>query len=233
MGFLGSLSMKIVVLASLINVAGSTTLFLASGPAVPLSAAGASTAGAAAGSTAAGAAGAAGTAGAAGAAGTASTVAAGTAATGTTAAGTAALLQQIPAATSSSLLLALGAIVVGAQADPVAVAVSWDCWKPILHETSLAPSRGRPLMDILNDPAVVDSQVGTHSVFVRNRWNESWRIDPLILPWGQLVAHASQVVSVPFNVSAGHGGTSGKTYATNMTEALTPQIVFADIMHKH
>eukprot|EP00928_Gymnodinium_smaydae_P082087 TRINITY_DN654_c5_g1_i1.p1 TRINITY_DN654_c5_g1~~TRINITY_DN654_c5_g1_i1.p1 ORF type:complete len:176 (-),score=21.64 TRINITY_DN654_c5_g1_i1:82-609(-) len=77
-------------------------------------------------------------------------------------------------------------IVVGADVD----ALTWDCWKPILHDTSVAPSRGRLLTDVLNDPAVSEFIVGNSSVFVRNRWNESWRIDPVILPWGQIAAHA-------------------------------------------
>eukprot|EP00928_Gymnodinium_smaydae_P080095 TRINITY_DN6387_c0_g1_i1.p1 TRINITY_DN6387_c0_g1~~TRINITY_DN6387_c0_g1_i1.p1 ORF type:complete len:242 (+),score=20.83 TRINITY_DN6387_c0_g1_i1:103-726(+) len=198
---------NIVVLASLIHVVGSTTLIMTSVKAVPMLTGGASTAGTAAGTA---------VAEVAGAAETVSTViqAAGTACTGFTAAGTAALLQNLGSLSvaGSSLVLALGAIVVGAQAD--SVAVSWDCWKPILHETSLAPSRGRLLLDILNDPAIVDAQVGSRSVFVRNRWNESWRIDPFVLPWGQVAAHASQLVSTPFNHSTGSSDTIGKTCAT-------------------
>eukprot|EP00928_Gymnodinium_smaydae_P016973 TRINITY_DN1644_c0_g1_i2.p1 TRINITY_DN1644_c0_g1~~TRINITY_DN1644_c0_g1_i2.p1 ORF type:complete len:186 (+),score=28.18 TRINITY_DN1644_c0_g1_i2:74-631(+) len=78
-------------------------------------------------------------------------------------------------------------IIVGADAD----GVTWDCWKPILHETSAAPSRGRLLTDILSDPVISDINVGNESIFVRNRWNESWRIDPVMLPWGQIAAHAT------------------------------------------
>eukprot|EP00928_Gymnodinium_smaydae_P066936 TRINITY_DN4989_c1_g1_i1.p1 TRINITY_DN4989_c1_g1~~TRINITY_DN4989_c1_g1_i1.p1 ORF type:complete len:200 (+),score=33.37 TRINITY_DN4989_c1_g1_i1:74-601(+) len=89
--------------------------------------------------------------------------------------------------------MAMAPVVVGADAD----ALTWDCWKPILHEKSTAPSRGRLLTDLLNDPVVIDVSVGNSSVFVRNRWNESWRIDPVVLPWGQIAAHAT-----PSNFSA-------------------------------
>eukprot|EP00928_Gymnodinium_smaydae_P041762 TRINITY_DN2821_c0_g1_i1.p1 TRINITY_DN2821_c0_g1~~TRINITY_DN2821_c0_g1_i1.p1 ORF type:complete len:213 (+),score=32.94 TRINITY_DN2821_c0_g1_i1:58-696(+) len=88
-------------------------------------------------------------------------------------------------------LLALG-LIVGAEAN--SSTVTWDCWKPILHEKSTAPSRGRLLADILNDPAIDDYSVGRGSVFVRNRWNESWRLDPVVLPWGQVAAHASKIM---------------------------------------
>eukprot|EP00928_Gymnodinium_smaydae_P061492 TRINITY_DN4554_c0_g1_i2.p1 TRINITY_DN4554_c0_g1~~TRINITY_DN4554_c0_g1_i2.p1 ORF type:complete len:196 (-),score=22.70 TRINITY_DN4554_c0_g1_i2:221-760(-) len=87
------------------------------------------------------------------------------------------------------LFTVLGAIPVVVGAD--AAASSWDCWKPILHEASIAPSRGRLLTDLLNDPVINDFSIGNNSIFVRNRWNESWRIDPVVLPWGQLAAHAT------------------------------------------
>eukprot|EP00928_Gymnodinium_smaydae_P052172 TRINITY_DN3594_c0_g1_i2.p1 TRINITY_DN3594_c0_g1~~TRINITY_DN3594_c0_g1_i2.p1 ORF type:complete len:274 (-),score=30.45 TRINITY_DN3594_c0_g1_i2:388-1209(-) len=86
----------------------------------------------------------------------------------------------------------LAGLLVGADAD--AFRVTWDCWKPMLHEKSAAPSLGRLLGDILNDPVISHYQIDHHSVFVRNRWNESWRIDPVILPWGQVAAHASQIM---------------------------------------
>eukprot|EP00928_Gymnodinium_smaydae_P075195 TRINITY_DN581_c0_g1_i4.p1 TRINITY_DN581_c0_g1~~TRINITY_DN581_c0_g1_i4.p1 ORF type:complete len:175 (-),score=23.52 TRINITY_DN581_c0_g1_i4:302-826(-) len=85
----------------------------------------------------------------------------------------------------------LGFVTVGAGVD--ASAVTWDCWKPIVRDDSTTPSRGRPLIDILKDPVISDYSVGNHSIVVRNRWNESWRIDPLILPWGEVAAHASQL----------------------------------------
>eukprot|EP00928_Gymnodinium_smaydae_P051591 TRINITY_DN3515_c0_g2_i1.p1 TRINITY_DN3515_c0_g2~~TRINITY_DN3515_c0_g2_i1.p1 ORF type:complete len:172 (+),score=14.54 TRINITY_DN3515_c0_g2_i1:48-563(+) len=87
----------------------------------------------------------------------------------------------------SFVAVSLAHIVVGADAG----ALTWDCWKPILHETSTAPSRGRLLTDILNDPVISDVRVGNYSLYVRNRWNESWRIDPVVLPWGQMAAHAT------------------------------------------
>eukprot|EP00928_Gymnodinium_smaydae_P016972 TRINITY_DN1644_c0_g1_i1.p1 TRINITY_DN1644_c0_g1~~TRINITY_DN1644_c0_g1_i1.p1 ORF type:complete len:214 (+),score=20.31 TRINITY_DN1644_c0_g1_i1:38-679(+) len=95
----------------------------------------------------------------------------------------------------ASTLRTLSFITVGADAGANASAVTWDCWKPMLHDTSTAPSRGRLLTDLLNDPVIDDFRIESHVVFVRNRWNESWRIDPVTLPWGQVAAHASQMES--------------------------------------
>eukprot|EP00928_Gymnodinium_smaydae_P059363 TRINITY_DN4266_c1_g3_i1.p1 TRINITY_DN4266_c1_g3~~TRINITY_DN4266_c1_g3_i1.p1 ORF type:complete len:197 (-),score=23.13 TRINITY_DN4266_c1_g3_i1:50-640(-) len=88
----------------------------------------------------------------------------------------------------------LSFLTVGADVAGNASEATWDCWKPMLHDESTAPSRGRLLADILNDPAISDHSIGRHAVFVRNRWNESWRIDPVVLPGGQLAAHASPVL---------------------------------------
>eukprot|EP00928_Gymnodinium_smaydae_P062804 TRINITY_DN4657_c0_g1_i6.p1 TRINITY_DN4657_c0_g1~~TRINITY_DN4657_c0_g1_i6.p1 ORF type:complete len:212 (+),score=33.28 TRINITY_DN4657_c0_g1_i6:66-701(+) len=127
--------------------------------------------------------------------------------------------------TNPAVAVALGLVTVGAEAD--ASAVTWDCWKPIVHENSTAPSRGRPLIDILNDPVISDYSIGNHSVVVRNRWNESWRIDPLILPWGEVAAHASQIASSPSDLSA-----SSTLQSMNMIEAPKPQIVISgNLLH--
>eukprot|EP00928_Gymnodinium_smaydae_P004757 TRINITY_DN11622_c0_g1_i1.p1 TRINITY_DN11622_c0_g1~~TRINITY_DN11622_c0_g1_i1.p1 ORF type:complete len:123 (+),score=14.18 TRINITY_DN11622_c0_g1_i1:392-760(+) len=92
----------------------------------------------------------------------------------------------------------LGLLTVGADAG--GASVTWDCWKPILHESSAAPSRGRLLSDILNDPVIHSYRVEQNAVFLENRWNESWRIDPIVLPWGQVAAHASRTESIDFHL---------------------------------
>eukprot|EP00928_Gymnodinium_smaydae_P070959 TRINITY_DN5467_c1_g1_i3.p1 TRINITY_DN5467_c1_g1~~TRINITY_DN5467_c1_g1_i3.p1 ORF type:complete len:225 (-),score=38.06 TRINITY_DN5467_c1_g1_i3:233-907(-) len=221
MSFARVCAMSFIVMATLIveshSVCIAGPIALGAGPAA--AAGGAAAAGTAA---TAGSAAAAGTA-AGGAASTAA-AAAGTAAAGASpaalgagTAGTAAAANAVGAMFANPLWtlgqlasLGLGLVVVGAEAE--ASAVTWDCWKPILHEKSIAPSRGRLLLDILNDPAISDYSVGNHSVVVRNRWNESWRIDPVVLPWGQVAAHASQIMPSPFNLSTRSiGGIGGNT----------------------
>eukprot|EP00928_Gymnodinium_smaydae_P021941 TRINITY_DN1859_c1_g1_i3.p1 TRINITY_DN1859_c1_g1~~TRINITY_DN1859_c1_g1_i3.p1 ORF type:complete len:226 (-),score=39.26 TRINITY_DN1859_c1_g1_i3:315-992(-) len=197
------------LVASLITEACSVAVMapfvpaLGAGAAAAATGASVSTGAAAAGTAAAGtAAAAAGTAAAAAGTAAAGTAAAGSAAAGGAVAGFAmqAALEALPAAGIAGPLGFGLSLLVGADAD--AFAVTWDCWKPMVHETSSAPSRGRLLNDLLNDPAISEYHVGRESVFVRNRWNESWRIDPVILPWGQVAAHASQIESMSANSSA-------------------------------
>eukprot|EP00928_Gymnodinium_smaydae_P095102 TRINITY_DN8121_c0_g1_i1.p1 TRINITY_DN8121_c0_g1~~TRINITY_DN8121_c0_g1_i1.p1 ORF type:complete len:174 (+),score=7.49 TRINITY_DN8121_c0_g1_i1:65-586(+) len=88
--------------------------------------------------------------------------------------------------------MALSALPVVVGAD--SIGLTWDCWKPMVRESSSVPSRGRLLTDLLNDPVISDYSLENSSVVVRNRWNESWRIDPVILPWGQVAGHAAQTV---------------------------------------
>eukprot|EP00928_Gymnodinium_smaydae_P059365 TRINITY_DN4266_c1_g5_i1.p1 TRINITY_DN4266_c1_g5~~TRINITY_DN4266_c1_g5_i1.p1 ORF type:complete len:245 (+),score=27.27 TRINITY_DN4266_c1_g5_i1:738-1472(+) len=191
-------------------------------------ASGTAAAGGAAGVAAAGA-GAAGAASAGGAAGAAAAGAGATAAgAGAAAAGSGAVVAAgPPAAIAAGPLIVVGlAIVVGVDESPSAI--TWDCWKPILHEMSTAPSRGRLLTDILNDPVISDYQIGKHAVIIRNRWNESWRIDPLILPWGQVAAHASQIASTSFNQSANLADASCTSCSMNAIGAFhttQPQVV--------
>eukprot|EP00928_Gymnodinium_smaydae_P062696 TRINITY_DN464_c0_g1_i2.p1 TRINITY_DN464_c0_g1~~TRINITY_DN464_c0_g1_i2.p1 ORF type:complete len:256 (+),score=31.12 TRINITY_DN464_c0_g1_i2:84-851(+) len=245
-------SIKLLVVASLITDVNSVVVTIAS-PFSAAAGTAAATEVAGTGAAAAGTGAATAAAGAAGAG--AGTAAAGTTAAGTTLAGTggaalgAAALGKFWAVTEAlkermcpgactvafhypetkkqKIITAVGAgigvIVVGAEVG--ASAVTWDCWKPILHESSAAPSRGRLLSDLLNDPLINDYHVGSHSVFVRNRWNESWRIDPVILPWGQVAAHASQIMANSTKSSVEISNDNDMQSSMNMTGAPEPQIV--------
>eukprot|EP00928_Gymnodinium_smaydae_P083669 TRINITY_DN668_c3_g1_i4.p1 TRINITY_DN668_c3_g1~~TRINITY_DN668_c3_g1_i4.p1 ORF type:complete len:217 (-),score=28.39 TRINITY_DN668_c3_g1_i4:258-908(-) len=205
---------SVIIVAAFILEVDSVVLLMTGGTAAPAAAAGLSGGSAAAGTAAAGTtAGAAGSAaaGAAGAGAGAGASAGGTAtaaaaACGTTTSGFAAAAGPLWGFKAAALsTLGVGMITVGADAN--GYAVTWDCWKPILHEKSTAPSRGRLLMDLLNDPVVDDFRVESDAVFLRNRWNESWRIDPIVLPWGQVAAHASQID--PINVTSSALNTIG------------------------
>eukprot|EP00928_Gymnodinium_smaydae_P034053 TRINITY_DN2421_c0_g1_i1.p1 TRINITY_DN2421_c0_g1~~TRINITY_DN2421_c0_g1_i1.p1 ORF type:complete len:253 (-),score=34.40 TRINITY_DN2421_c0_g1_i1:242-1000(-) len=208
-------AISLVVLAASIGAAHSAavTLLGGAGPTLTCGTTAAGAAGsAAAGSTAAGTAAAgtaaAGTAAAGTAAGTAA-AAAGAAAAGT-AAGTAAqaaggvslgsvatvaVLRPWWAVKQVAIFSGLGIALVTLGADLDNATVTWDCWKPLLHDTSTAPSRGRLVADILTHPVINGYRIESHAVFVRNRWNEYWRIDPLVLPWGQVAAHATRLES--------------------------------------
>merc|ERR1712032_999861 len=64
------------------------------------------------------------------------------------------------------LTLGAGYLILGAEA--LGSNITWDCWKPILHETSTAPSQGRPVVDVLSDPRVQKYHVTDSSITLRN-----------------------------------------------------------------
>eukprot|EP00928_Gymnodinium_smaydae_P083668 TRINITY_DN668_c3_g1_i3.p1 TRINITY_DN668_c3_g1~~TRINITY_DN668_c3_g1_i3.p1 ORF type:complete len:228 (-),score=23.99 TRINITY_DN668_c3_g1_i3:528-1130(-) len=194
-----SLRSCLVVAALILEVDSAIILMTSTGPVGPAAAAGLTAGGSAAavaaatGTTAEAAA-----AGGAAAGAAVAGVGAGGASAGGVSAGAAVATVAATAGKVALSTLGVGFITVGAEAD--GMAVTWDCWKPILHDRSTAPSRGRLLVDLLHDPVIDDFRVESDAVFLRNRWNESWRIDPIILPWGQVAAHASQIE--PANVTA-------------------------------
>ncbi len=120
-------------------------------------------------------------------------------ATGITA-GTAAVTSGTAAATGVSTACALlsgpiGWAVLGSDGD----AATFDCWKDVLRDHSdPAPSRGRPLVDVLTDKRVelcVALAVEDHlpRFAVRNAWQEVFDVYPVMLPCGAAAYHAQRV----------------------------------------
>merc|ERR1712083_519092 len=78
---------------------------------------------------------------------------------------------------------------------------TWDCWKPLLHDKSPNPSKGRVLKDVLCDARIkcikaygLDSEDATKwSFVVQNVWHEAFSILPVILSCGSLAFHAVQL----------------------------------------
>jgi hypothetical protein len=68
---------------------------------------------------------------------------------------------------------------------------SWDCWKPVVLDTSTAPSSGRLLRDVLQHPNVrgVDMDGPGGSMVVTNVLNNRFNIVPVALPDG-IALHA-------------------------------------------
>lgn len=77
---------------------------------------------------------------------------------------------------------------------------SWDCWKPLLHNKSEEKSKGRLLKDILCDKrilSVISSGLSSGdaskcSFIVKNIWNETFDIKPVILYNGIVAFHATK-----------------------------------------
>ena len=79
--------------------------------------------------------------------------------------------------------------------------IAYDCWKPVLHDTSEEPSNGMLMKDVVSHPHV--SKVTMNEGLVpelprivpENIWNESFEIDyVLFVMTGVVACHAR-----PFN----------------------------------
>ncbi|XP_037046715.1 uncharacterized protein LOC119081711 [Bradysia coprophila] len=74
--------------------------------------------------------------------------------------------------------------------------LSYDCWKPLLRDTSTNPSNGMLLRDVLMDSRIknVDVSYGTSEIYplisLENVWGEKFRIEYVRLPWNEMAAHA-------------------------------------------
>jgi len=154
--------------------------------------AGSAGAGAAAGAITAAACAAAGGAsvGAAAGAGVGGAAAAGVSATGVGATGL---------VTTGVALGPVGWLVLGASDEqPTASACrryTFDCWKPVIHDTSAELSSGRLLRDIIMDPRVKQVINAAHGspqpeIILENIWDEKFRIEYVLLPNSQTAAHA-------------------------------------------
>ena len=92
----------------------------------------------------------------------------------------------------------VGWTILGAAGEPES-SFSWDCWKPIVHCTSGAPSSSILLRDIVLDPRVKKVTVTPSAasklpdIRIQNIWDEHFKIDFVMLPSNQLAAHAVQI----------------------------------------
>lgn len=74
--------------------------------------------------------------------------------------------------------------------------LSFDCWKPLLHDESKEPSEGMLLRDVFMDPRIKDIEVSNDvnpyypEIRLTNTWDEEFEIQYVRLPSGQLAAHA-------------------------------------------
>jgi hypothetical protein len=72
----------------------------------------------------------------------------------------------------------------------------------MVHESSAAPSNGKMLEELLNDPRIKSVNIvnDTQKAFdiprfvIENIWNEKFLIDYFPLSTGQLAAHASKLI---------------------------------------
>jgi len=79
--------------------------------------------------------------------------------------------------------------------EPTPSAYTFDCWKPVVHDTTPEPSSGRFLGEIAMDPRVKqviknDDDSAYPEIILENIWDEKFRIEYVVLPNNQTAAHA-------------------------------------------
>ena len=123
------------------------------------------------------------------AAGTTATVAT---ATITTAGGTTAVVTAASLAALS--ILTAGAVVVGALNNEEA----WDCWKPVVHDTSTPPSNGISLRDLVQHPNIdiVAEYPDSDSFKIRNIFGEEFGLISVKLQDAGCAFHAVRTHSL-------------------------------------
>ena len=92
-------------------------------------------------------------------------------------------------------------MLLGAEARAETAEFTMDCWKPVLHDTTLTPSNGKFLNEIFSHPHVrlvcIEHPGGEGSfpyITIENIWNEIFEITFVMLPnINMIAAHAIRV----------------------------------------
>ena len=91
-------------------------------------------------------------------------------------------------------------ITVGANSNLEQNTETWDCWKSILHDESKEPSNGKLLKEIIQNSFIKDVVLQNNIndplfpfIFLRNIWDEKFRMDYVLLPNNQIALHAERI----------------------------------------
>lgn len=91
----------------------------------------------------------------------------------------------------------LGLLAVGASVNQEDDEISYDCWKPVVHDTSPERSNGMLLKDMVCHPNVANVTMTTGicdslpSILIENIWNETFEIEYVFIHnSGKIACHA-------------------------------------------
>jgi len=93
----------------------------------------------------------------------------------------------------------LAIALIGTSFDREKNDITWDCWKPILHDNSIEPSSGIFLKDLLEDDRVKKIEIKDKinhlpSLVLTNKWDECFSIDYFYLPTlNKIAGHAKKL----------------------------------------
>ncbi len=92
----------------------------------------------------------------------------------------------------------VGCLVLGAAENQQIGVATFDCWKPVLHDVSVEPSRGILLQNVVNDPrvkevtATMGNEAALPQLFLTNIWGEKFVVQ-FVHVFGEMYAHAAKV----------------------------------------
>jgi hypothetical protein len=94
----------------------------------------------------------------------------------------------------------LGLLAVGASVNQEDDEISYDCWKPVVHDTSPERSNGMLLKDMVCHPNVANVTMttsicdGLPNIIIENIWNETFEIEYVFIhSSGKIACHAKHL----------------------------------------
>ncbi|XP_052060449.1 uncharacterized protein LOC127700812 isoform X2 [Mytilus californianus] len=94
----------------------------------------------------------------------------------------------------------IGLLVVGTSTNQDDGHITYDCWKPVLHDVSEVPSIGMYLKDLLSHANIQKVTIATGcytslpNIVIENIWKEEFQIEYMMLnTTGEIVCHAKQM----------------------------------------
>ena len=91
----------------------------------------------------------------------------------------------------------VGWIVLGTETGSDGSGITYDCWKPVLHDTSVEPSTGMLLKDVMDHPNIANVSVspgvvdGLPNIVLENIWKEKFEVQYFVIrESNRLVCHA-------------------------------------------
>ena len=91
----------------------------------------------------------------------------------------------------------VGLVVLGADTGSSGSGITYDCWKPVIHDESTEPSNGMLLKDVMDHPNVANISVtpGVHdalpNIVLENIWEEKFEIQYFVIRENnRIVCHA-------------------------------------------
>ena len=85
--------------------------------------------------------------------------------------------------------VAIAGLLVGASPD----CITWDCWKQVIHDSSIEASSGMELSELLSHDNVESSSITDSGMVVFNKFCESFNLSYVDVPGFGLALHASLI----------------------------------------